>query len=117
MGQVLPVVQAPESKGRGMRLAFIKYKYSWFACFCLAAILAIVACNAWLLCCGRCVINDFLRIPPIGWVVIAANLAAGIVLFLLRSRKKTTTDANCCNSCHSALRDNWPYCPACGSAR
>jgi hypothetical protein len=100
-----------------VKLAFRKYQYSWFVVFCLAAILAIVACNVWLLCCGRCVINDFLRIPPIGWVIITANLAAGIVLIVLRNRKTSHPDVNCCSSCHTALRDNWPFCPACGSAR
>jgi hypothetical protein len=63
------------------------------------------------------VINDFLRIPPIGWVIIAANLAAGIVLFILRRCKKAHPEADRCSSCHSSLRDNWSYCPACGIPR
>lgn len=100
-----------------MKLAFSKHKLSWFVVFLLAAILAIVACNAWLLCCGRCVISDFLRVPPIGWAIIAANLVAVSILFFLKKRTRSTSNHHLCSSCHSSLRDQWPYCPTCGSTR
>jgi hypothetical protein len=98
-------------------MAFRKYHLSWFLVFCLAAILAILVCNAWQLCCGRCVLNDFLRIPPIGWVLIIANLIAGLVLTAVKRRdgKKTATDR--CSACNTALRDTWIYCPSCGEER
>lgn len=96
---------------------FGKYGYSWFIVFCLAAIAGILLCNAWLLCCGKCVINDFLRVPPIGWGIMLANLLAGAVLFAVRRRKKGVTDQNCCNCCSTALRESWSYCPCCGAER
>lgn len=115
MGQLLPVVQAPESEGGHVKAAFKAYRYSWFVVFCLAAILAIVLCNLWLLCCGHCVVGDFLRIPAIGWVVIAANLAAGLVLLAVKRRGGRTPDGHTCGVCHAVRRDIWVYCPNCGN--
>jgi hypothetical protein len=97
-----------------MKIAFKKYKYSWFFLFCLAAVLAIVACNVWLICCGRCVVNDYLMIPPIGWALISANLLAGAILYVVKRRMNTKTDVNSCGSCHVGLLNNWTYCPNCG---
>ena len=97
-----------------MKIAFRKYKYSWFVVFCIAAILAIVACNVWLLCCGRCVINDYLHVPPIGWLLIGSNLVAGLVFFAIKNRKDTKLDDSLCPSCHARLRELWAYCPNCG---
>lgn len=100
-----------------MKIEFRKYKYSWFVIFCSAAILAIVVCNIWLLCCGRCVINDYLHIPPIGWGLVVANLVAGFILFFVKRRNNTKPDENFCSGCQIDLRDNWAYCPNCGGER
>jgi len=100
-----------------MKIAFRKYKYSWFVVFCSVAILAIVACNVWLLYCGRCVYNDCMSVPPIGWVLIVANLVAALVFFAVKSRKKTEYDVSLCASCHIRLRELWGFCPNCGQER
>jgi hypothetical protein len=100
-----------------MKIEFRKYKYSWFVVFCSAAILAIVACNVWLLCCGRCVINDYLHIPPIGWGLVAANLVAGIILYLVKRRNNTKPGGGGCGGCRTGMRDIWVYCPNCGDER
>jgi hypothetical protein len=85
--------------------------------FCSAAILAIVVGNIWLLCCGHCVITDYLHIPPIGWALVVANVFAVIVLFLVKRRKNTRSDRDFCSNCRTGLRDNWVYCPNCGDDR
>ena len=100
-----------------MKIAFRKYKYSWFVVFCSAAILAIVACNLWLLCCGRCVINDYMHIPPIGWMLLVANLVAGLLLFAVKRRNRKNPDGTFSCGCRIALRDTWLYCPNCGGDR
>lgn len=94
------------------------YKFCWFLVFCLAAILLIIACNVWLLCCGHCVVSDFLRIPMIGWVIIVANLVAGAVLWSLKHRPRMKPGAPAsCQYCHVLLREGWSYCPNCGEAQ
>ena len=100
-----------------MRIEFRKYKCSWFLAFSLAAILAIVACNIWVLCCGRCVLNDYLRIPTIGWMLIVANLVAGLIFFAVKRRNGTKSGGGACCDCHIVLRDTWVYCPNCGGER
>ncbi len=97
-----------------MKIQFRQFKYSWFAAFCFLGVAAIIACNVYLLCCGRCVVNDFLRIPPIGWFIIAANLIAGMILFSIKKRKKNRQPDDVCTSCYVSLRDDWVYCPNCG---
>jgi len=97
-----------------MRKIFGKYRISWFFGFCLAGILAIVACNAWLLYFGHCVVNDFLRIPPVGWFIILANLVAGVVLAMLRQCGGQRSGTNHCPKCDVGLREAWAYCPNCG---
>lgn len=92
-----------------------KCKYSPFIAFCLVAIAMIVACNIWSLCMGHCVINDFLRIPLMGWAIILANLVAALIFFLIKRRNKVKTDGSHCASCHSGLQDSWVYCPNCGN--
>jgi hypothetical protein len=87
---------------------------SWFTGFCLAAILLIVACNLYLLCDGQCVLYDYLRIPPIGWLIISVNLVAGLVLAVLKQRSVKRADAEVCSACHTRLRETWVYCPRCG---
>ena len=99
-----------------MQKIFGKYRLSWFVSFCLAGILAIVACNLCLLYFGHCVVNDFLQIPPIGWFIIAANLVAGVVLAMIRQAGGKRSGNNQCPSCHVGLRDAWVYCPNCGEA-
>jgi len=98
-------------------MAFRKYHLSWFVVFCLAAILVILACNAWQLCCGHCVLGDFLRIPPIGWALIIANLIAGLVLVVVKRHDGKKNAADRCPACNTALRDTWIYCPRCGEER
>jgi hypothetical protein len=100
-----------------MKIEFRKYKYSWFVVFCSAAILAIVACNVWLLCCGRCVINDYLHVPPIGWVLVVANLVAVIILYFVKRRNNNKPGGDSCGVCRTGLRDSWIYCPNCGGER
>ena len=97
-----------------MKIALRDYRYSWFVIFCLVAILAIVTCNLWLLCCGRCVPGDFLRIPGAGWVIIVANLAAGLVFLAVKLRGGKKSGDGSCGICNTALRDTWVYCPKCG---
>jgi len=94
-----------------------KYRISWFVSFCLAGILAIAACNLCLLYFGHCVVSDFLRIPPIGWFIITANLVAGIVLALVKQRGVRSKGTNHCPNCNVGLRDAWVYCPNCGEDR
>ena len=98
-----------------MKISFRKYKYSWFIVSCLAAIVAILACNLWSLYWGHCAINDFLRIPPMGWVLIGANLVAGVIFFAIKNRKHTKHVGFLCTSCHVGLRETWTYCPNCGN--
>lgn len=97
-----------------MKVSFKKYKCSWFVTCSLVAIMAIMACNLWSLYWGHCVINDFLRIPPIGWLLIGANLVAGLVFFTVKNRKNAKHDDSLCLSCHTRLRELWVYCPNCG---
>ena len=108
------MVQIFEQSDKGMNILFNKYKGSWFVVGCLVAIVAIIACNLWLLCWGHCVINDFLRIHPIGWLLIGANLVAGLVFFVIKNRKNTKHDESLCAACHTRLRELWVYCPKCG---
>jgi len=98
-------------------MAFRKYHLSWFVVFCLAAILVILACNAWQICCGRCVLSDFLHIPPIGWALIIANLVAGLVFSTVKCRDSKNTATDRCSACDTTLRDTWIYCPNCGEGR
>ena len=93
-----------------------KLKYSWFAVLCAVGIFAIVACNLYMLCCGQCVVNDFLRVPLMGWVIIAANVVAGVVLIVVKKRKSVQKREGVCSACEVALRDAWCYCPNCGQA-
>jgi hypothetical protein len=97
-----------------MKIQFRKYKYSWFLVFCSLGVLAIIACNISLLCIGGCVVSDFLRIPPMGWLIIAANLVAGMILLGVKRRNAKRTNGDTCSSCHIMLRENWIYCPNCG---
>jgi len=90
------------------------YRISWFVGFCLAGILAIVACNLCLLYFGHCVVNDFLAIPPIGWFIIAANLVAGAALAMIKRRGGQKFATNQCSRCSIGLLDTWAYCPNCG---
>ena len=98
-----------------MKISFQKGSNSWFIVCCLVAIAAIVACNLWYLYWGHCVINDFLRIPPIGWVLIGANLVAALFFFSIKNRNRTKHDDSLCVSCHTRLRELWVYCPNCGN--
>ena len=98
-----------------MKMSFVTQKYSWFIVCCLAAIVLIVACNLWSLYWGHCVINDFLRIPPMGWALIGANLVAGVAFFTIKNCKHTKHVGFFCSSCHVGLRDVWVYCPNCGN--
>lgn len=100
-----------------MKTSFRKLKYSWFVVFCLTAILLIIACNLWLLFNGHCVVNDFLRIPSIGWMLILANIVAGLILYLIKHLKGKKADGTLCMICHAGLRDIWIYCPNCGEER
>jgi hypothetical protein len=97
-----------------MKKIFRKFGISWFVGFCLAGILAIVACNLSLLYFGHCVVNDFLAIPPIGWFLIAANLVAVAVLALIKRSGGPRHASNQCTRCNIGLRDAWEYCPNCG---
>lgn len=90
------------------------FKFSWFIVFCLVAIAGIVACNLWSLYWGHCVLHDFLRIPAIGWALIGANLLAIMIFLMIKRGGKPGHDSCLCNSCRSALRDIWVYCPHCG---
>lgn len=98
-----------------MKMAFTKPGYPWFVICCLAGMLVIVACNVWLLCCGHCVLYDYLNIPVMGWTVIAANLVAGLVLVAVRRRRKAIPGTLCCRHCQAGMRQAWKYCPNCGS--
>jgi hypothetical protein len=100
-----------------MKIRFRKHKCSWFFVFLLASILAIVACNAWQFCCGGCSLSDYLRIPTIGWVLIAANLFAGLILFGVRRVNCKKLGEDFCCECRIHLRDTWLYCPNCGGER
>jgi hypothetical protein len=91
-----------------------KYRFSGFVMLCLAGIAVIVVCNAYLLCCGRCAVADFYRVPPIGWLLILANLVAGIILYTVKRRRVRPTDADACLFCQINLHDSWLYCPRCG---
>ena len=97
-----------------MKPLFRKFKPSWFIAFCLTSIAAIVVCNLWSLYWGHCVLNDFLRIPVMGWVLIGANLVAIMIFVTIKRNGKKDHDGYSCNSCHSILRDIWVYCPNCG---
>lgn len=97
-------------------MKFIKTSsHCWFVLACLAAIAGIVACNLWSLLVGDCVIHDFLRIPTIGWWLILANVAAGLILYFVRRGNRSTLDKHFCTKCCTDLRDKWGYCPNCGS--
>ena len=72
-----------------MKITFKKYEFPWFVVFCLTAIAAIIACNLWALFHGYSVVNDFLRIPPIGWMLILLNVLAGLILYVVKHRKET----------------------------
>lgn len=98
-----------------MRDFFEKHSNSWFVFFCLAAIAAILACNLWSLWVGQCAIHDFLRIPLIGWVLILANVIAGMILYFVKHRNRLKFDGSFCPECRTNLRDQWGYCPNCGS--
>ena len=97
-----------------MKNLFGSYKYSPFIVFCLVAIASIVACNLWSLYWGHCVLNDFLRIPLMGWGVIGANLVAALVYFLIKRQSITKNNDIHCISCQSGLQGSWVYCPNCG---
>lgn len=97
-----------------MKSASGKYKYCWFLAFCAVTALVIVSCNLWLLCCGRCVLDDYLSVPPIGWALIAANLLAAGVLLAIKRRSSGRQLEISCGLCHADLRKKWSYCPRCG---
>jgi hypothetical protein len=98
-----------------MKNLFGKCNYSSFVVFCLVAIGAIVVCNLWSLYWGHCVLSDFLRIPPMGWGVIAANLIAALVYFMIKRHNVMKNDSVHCVSCRSELLNSWVYCPNCGN--
>ena len=110
-------MQAFERSDKFMKLSLRKNKSSSFIVFCLAAIVAIVACNLWSLYWGHCVLNDFLRIPLIGWGLIGANLVAALIFFAIKRRHKTKNDVPFCASCRTDLQDTWLYCPSCGDGQ
>ncbi len=76
---------------------------------------AIVACNLWSLYWGHFVLNDFLRIPLIGWGLIGANLVAALTFFVIKRRNKTKNVGPLCATCHEDLQGSWVYCPNCGN--
>jgi hypothetical protein len=94
-----------------------KNNISWFVVFCIAVLLVIIVCNVWSLVNGHCTVGDFLCVPPIGWVLIVANILAGMILYIIKHRKRTESGENFCSACHIDLRDMWTYCPNCGSKR
>lgn len=108
------MVQTFERSNKGMKTLFGQFKFSWFIAFCLAAIMAIVACNLWSLYWGHCVLMDFLRIPAIGWALIGANLVAGVTLLTIKRSNRKKHEEAMCGSCHTGLQDTWAYCPNCG---
>ncbi len=100
-----------------MNLLFLKYKNSWFIVFCLTAVVAIVACNLWLLYWGHCVFDDFFKIPTIGWGLICANFIAALIFSMVRRRNKKKVHVSSCSTCEARLRDSWIYCPNCGDGQ
>jgi len=56
-----------------------------------------------------------LRVPPIGWGLIVANLVAALVFFIVKNRKKMEHDVSLCGACHTRLIELWVYCPNCGN--
>ena len=100
-----------------MKISFRGHKCSWFMVFCLTAILAIVSCNVWMLCDGYSVLNDYLKIPTIGWMLIVANLIAGLVFFTVKRSNNNNPGWGFCRGCQISLRDTWLYCPNCGGER
>ena len=97
-----------------MKLSLRKDKHFWFILFCASGIVAIAAFNLYLLCCGQCVIHDFLKIPPAGWLIMAANLVAGIILVTVKRQHARRLVRDNCTCCNILLRDTWSYCPKCG---
>ena len=97
-----------------MKAFFRKYSSSWFVFGSLAAIAAIIGCNLWYLLNGHCAVHDFLRIPAIGWVLIAANVVAALILYFVKHRNRKNVDGHCCAKCQTDLREAWEYCPNCG---
>lgn len=100
-----------------MKIAFKKINCSWFIALSMLAILVIAACNIWQLYHGHCEFSDFLKIPTIGGMLIAANLVAGLIFFVVKCRSKTKSVGNSCVDCSAGLRDAWVFCPNCGGER
>lgn len=89
-------------------------RYPWFVIFCFLGVFAIIGCNIYMLCCGRCVVNDFFKIPVMGWFVIAANLIAVLILIAVKKRRENIHRDDVCSVCCISLRETWIYCPNCG---
>lgn len=100
-----------------MKAYLFRHKFSWFAICATLTVVVVLACNLWTLCCGQCVIEVFMRISIVGWLLIGANLAALAALVGVRRHRVTSREEGCCRSCGVVLRDDWHFCPDCGSVR
>ncbi len=85
----------------------------WLGFWLLAAALSVLAYNTWLVCCGVCTFETLMTPGPAGWILLSANLAAGLALVILvRVNRSKSKDKNC--DCGQCLGQGWRFCPQCG---
>jgi hypothetical protein len=80
-----------------------------------SSIAAIFAYNLWSYCCGRCAARTFLTIGPPGGILMGLAAGAALLLFYLKSSRRTTLNRLQC-SCGQHLGRDWRCCPQCGTA-
>ncbi|TYO98254.1 hypothetical protein EDC39_10749 [Geothermobacter ehrlichii] len=85
----------------------------WLGFWLLAAALSVLAYNTWSVCCGACSYQDLITPGPAGWILLAANLVAGLVLVILvRVNHVKFLEESC--RCGQRLQKRWSFCPRCG---
>lgn len=87
-----------------------------YTVFVIILALTIVGYNYWSYKCGYCTLSSLtsLSIPAV--ILIGFNLLAGLLLVVVRLRKKKQAERNHCD-CGETLRRIWQFCPSCGHGR
>ena len=79
-------------------------------------LLVIIGYNFWSYRCGYCTISSLLSLStPAVWLILTNVVACGVLIGIKARNRRLLLNQHC--RCGTALRSQWTYCPACGTAR
>jgi len=85
----------------------------WLGFWLVAGTAAVVAYNTWSVCCGACSVENLLTLGWPGWILLSANLAALLLLGILKKVNSLKFQVDNCD-CGQPLQSTWRHCPHCG---